>query len=69
MILPTALVDRWPGDLYKLRHATIESALKHSVSDLLDTYHNVKLLKEIEQYVGGIPEPETPPPRRRRLFK
>lgn len=61
MILPTALVDRWPGDLYKLRHATIESSLKHSVSDLLDTYHNVKLLKEIEQYVGGIPEPETPP--------
>ena len=61
MILPTALVDRWPADEYKQQHPTIESALKHSVSDLLNTYHDVKLFKEIERYVGGVPEPELPP--------
>ena len=61
MILPTALVDRWPSDEYKQQHPTIESALKHSVGDLLSTYHDVKLFKEIERYVGGMPEPDVPP--------
>lgn len=61
IILPTALVDRWPSDVYKLQHATIESALKHNVQDALNTYYDLKLFKEIETYVGGIPEPELPP--------
>ena len=49
MILPVALVNRWPGDEYKKRHATIESALKHNVSDLLTMYYDVKMLKEVEK--------------------
>ena len=61
IVLPTALVDRWPSDVYKNQHTTIESALKHSVSDALKTYYDLKLFKEIEAYVGGLPEPELPP--------
>lgn len=61
MILPTALVDRWPGETYKLQHSTIESALKHNVQDALTAYNDLKLFKEIEQYVCGLPEPEMPP--------
>ena len=49
MILPTALVDRWPAPEYEQQHGTIESALKHSISDLLQLYHEVKVLKKIEQ--------------------
>lgn len=48
MILPIALVDRWPGDEYKLQHNTIESALKHNVADALQLVTDVKILKEIE---------------------
>ena len=43
MILPVALVDRWPGDEYKIQHTTIESALKHSVADLLKLRAEVEL--------------------------
>lgn len=59
MILPTALVDRWPSAEYEQQHTTIESALKHSVSDLLQLYKDVKILKKIEQQWGNreaIPE-------------
>ena len=61
ILLPTALVDRWPSDVYKLQHSTVESALKHSVQDTLNAYYELKLFKEIETYIGGIPEPELPP--------
>ena len=61
MILPTALVDRWPGEAYKTQHATIESALKHNVQDALNAYYDLKLFKEIEKYISKIPEPELPP--------
>ena len=61
MILPTALVDRWPADEYKQQHPKIESALKHSVSDALNAYHDLKVFKEIEQYLAGLPEPDVPP--------
>jgi hypothetical protein len=61
MILPTALVDRWPSDLYKLQHATIESALKHSAQDTFNAYYDLKVFKEIEKYIAGMPDPETPP--------
>jgi hypothetical protein len=53
MILPTALVDRWPADEYCQQHTTIESALKHSISDLLVMYNQVKVLKKIEQEWGN----------------
>jgi hypothetical protein len=58
MILPVALVDRWPADEYKLQHQTIESALKHSVADLLRLRNEVKILKQIEQAWGLSPIPE-----------
>jgi len=61
MILPTALVDRWPADLYKDQHPTIESALKHSSRDTLNAYLDLKTFKEIEQYLYSIPEEELPP--------
>ena len=48
MILPIALVERWPGEEYRLQHSTIESALKHNVADALRLYHDVNILKEIE---------------------
>lgn len=47
MILPLALVDRWPGDEYKLQHQTIESALKHNVSDALSCYKEISDLRQI----------------------
>lgn len=58
MTLPVALVDRWPADEYKLQHCTIESALKHSVADLLKLRNEVKILKQIEQSWGLSPIPE-----------
>jgi hypothetical protein len=58
MILPMALVDRWPADEYQLQHKTIESALKHSVSDLLKLHNEVKILKQLEQQWGMSPIPE-----------
>ena len=58
MILPVALVDRWPGDEYKQHHATIESALKHSVADLLKLRNEVNILKQIEQQWGLSTIPE-----------
>lgn len=58
MILPSALVDRWPADEYKQQHSTIESALKHNVSDLLNLYNEVKILKQIEKDWGLSPIPE-----------
>jgi hypothetical protein len=48
MILPIALVERWPGEEYRLQHSTIESALKHNVSDTLKLINDVKILREIE---------------------
>ena len=58
MILPVALVDRWPADEYKQQHSTIESALKHSVTDLLKLRNEVKILKQIEQQWALSPIPE-----------
>ena len=58
MILPVALVDRWPADEYQQQHQTIESALKHSVADLLKLYNEVKILKQIEQDWASSPIPE-----------
>jgi hypothetical protein len=58
MILPVALVDRWPADEYKQQHGTIESALKHSVTDLLRLRNEVKILKQIEQQWALSPIPE-----------
>ena len=58
MILPVALVDRWPAVEYKQQHTTIESALKHNVTDLLKLRNEVKILKQIEQQWGLSPIPE-----------
>ena len=58
MILPVALVDRWPADEYRQQHISIESALKHSVADLLKLRNEVKILKQIEQGWGLCPIPE-----------
>jgi hypothetical protein len=58
MILPVALVDRWPADEYKQQHSTIESSLKHSVADLLKLRNEVTILKQIEQQWGLSPIPE-----------
>lgn len=58
MMLPVALVDRWPADQYKAQHSSIESALKHSVSDLLKLYNEVAILRQIEQQWGLSPIPE-----------
>ena len=58
MILPVALVDRWPSDEYKIQHATIESALKHSVADLLNLRAEVEMLKQLEHEWGLSPIPE-----------
>jgi hypothetical protein len=48
MKLPIALVGRWPGEDYREQHDTIESALKHNVSDTLQLINDVRILKEIE---------------------
>jgi hypothetical protein len=48
MILPIALVDRWPAEAYKQQHTTIESALKHNVADALRLHNDIKILKEVE---------------------
>lgn len=58
MILPTALVDRWPGDAYRRQHGTIESSLKHSVADLLRLHNEIKILKRIERDFATSPIPE-----------
>jgi hypothetical protein len=58
IILPTALVDRWPADQYKQQHTTIESALKHSVSDLLRLHNEIQILKRIEHEFALCPIPE-----------
>lgn len=58
MILPTALVDRWPAEEYQRQHATIESALKHSVSDLLRLHKEVQILKQVEREFSLCPIPE-----------
>lgn len=47
MILPLALVDRWPGEAYKNQHSTIESALKHNVSDALSCHREIENLRRI----------------------
>lgn len=47
MTLPLALVDRWPGDIYKQQHQTIESALKHNVADALACFNELDNLRHI----------------------
>lgn len=47
MILPLALLDRWPGDAYRQQHQTMESALKHNVSDALSCYRELENLQHI----------------------
>lgn len=56
MIIPNALVERWPGEEYQKQHTTIESALKHNVSDCLRLYHDVQILKEMESTWEATPE-------------
>jgi len=56
--MPTALLDRWPADEYRAQHQTLESALKHSVADLLRLHHEVKLLRELESNFAIVPIPE-----------
>ena len=58
MMLPTALVDRWPADEYKQQHITVESALKHSVSDLVRLHKEIEILKRIEHEFAMCPIPE-----------
>ena len=58
IVLPTALVDRWPAEKYNQQHATIESALKHSVSDLLRLNNEIEILKRIEHEFAMPPMPE-----------
>jgi len=58
MILPVALVDRWPANEYKQHHTTIESALKHNVTDLLKLRNEVNILRQIEQQWHMSPIPE-----------
>lgn len=58
MILPVALVDRWPGDEYKVQHSSIESALKHNVADLLRLRDEVSILRQIEKQWSLSPIPE-----------
>lgn len=48
MTLPVALVDRWPGDEYRIQHNTIESALKHNVADAKMLNDEVNMLRKIE---------------------
>ena len=56
MIIPTALVDRWPGDYYKQQHDTVESALKHNISDAITLYKDIGLLDNVEKYLRTLPE-------------
>jgi hypothetical protein len=58
MILPTAIVDRWPADKYCGQHDNIESACKHSVADLLRLHHEIQILKYTEQSFGALDIPE-----------
>jgi len=58
MILPTAIVDRWPAEKYRMQHDNLESACKHSVADLLRMHAEIKLLKETEQNYGVLDIPE-----------
>jgi len=46
MILPTALVERWPLDTYKQQNDSIESALKHINQDTVNLYKEIEKLKE-----------------------
>ena len=58
VVLPTALVDRNPAEKYTQQHATIESALKHSVSDLLRLNNEIEILRRIEHEFALSPIPE-----------
>jgi len=48
MILPLAIVGRWPMEEYKLLYKNIEEALKHNVSDALKLYQEIELIKTLE---------------------
>jgi len=58
MILPVALVERWPNENYQVQHRTIESALKHNVSDALILQTQLKKLRTIEKTFFEINESE-----------
>lgn len=45
MILPLAIVDRSPLDEYVRQHDTLEEALKHNVTDALNLYKEINVLK------------------------
>ena len=47
MILPLAIVSRWPMEEYKLLYNTIDEALKHNVSDALKLHPEIKLIKSL----------------------
>lgn len=59
MILPLALVDRWPGESYQNQHLTIESALKHNVSDALSCHQDISRLQQIEKTLLAFNNKET----------
>lgn len=46
MILPIALVDRWPDESYKNRYPTIEEALRANTLDALAMWHEIELIKD-----------------------
>lgn len=68
MILPTALIDRSPGDIYTAQHQSVESALKHNVSDALMLYHELKILREIEKTFFAV-DPDEHDKMLRQYFK
>lgn len=56
MRLPLALTDRSPDVEYLQMHNTVESALKHSMTDALNLYYDIKQMEEIEQLEMTLPE-------------
>ena len=46
MILPVALVDRWPEEHYKEQYATKEEALRANTRDAALIWHEIELIKD-----------------------
>ena len=46
MILPVALVDRWPEEHYKEQYATKEEALRANTRDAVLIWHEIELIKD-----------------------
>jgi len=56
MILPLALTDRRPEQIYQDMHPMVESALRHSMTDALNLYHEINELVAIENLEMQLPE-------------